>query len=50
MLNLYQFDPCRGEGEADSRVGSGGLVPNKPITGLDKQESKDDANPFRTLV
>ena len=27
-----EFDPSGGEGEADSRVGSGGPVPNKPLT------------------
>ena len=32
MLNRCQIDPWGGEGEADSRVGSGGPVPNKPLT------------------
>ena len=32
MLNRCQIDPWGGEGEADSRVGSGGPVPNKPFT------------------
>ena len=32
MLNRCQIDPWRGEGEADSRVGLGGAVPNKPLT------------------
>ena len=34
MLNRCQIDPRGGEGEADSRVGSGGPVPNKPLTSL----------------
>ena len=32
MLNRCQIDPWGGEGDADSRVGSRGLVPNKPFT------------------
>ena len=32
MSNRCQIDPRGGEGEADSRVGSGGPVPNKPLT------------------
>ena len=31
MLNRCQIDPWGGEGEEDSRVGSGGPVPNKPL-------------------
>ena len=31
MLNRCQIDPLGGEGEADSRVGSGWSVPNKPL-------------------
>ena len=34
MSNRCQIDPWGGEGEADSRVGSGGPVPNKPLTTL----------------
>ena len=34
MLNRCQLDPWGGEGEADSRVGSRGPVPNKPLTAL----------------
>ena len=29
-----------GEGEADSRVGSGGPVPDKPLTSLEKRKKK----------
>ena len=32
MLNRCRIDPWGGEGEADSRMGSGGSVPNKPLT------------------
>ena len=45
MLNRCQVDPWRGEGEADSRVGSGGAVPNKPLTTLGAQ----DCEPFSAL-
>ena len=34
MLNRCQIDPWGGEGEADSRVGSAGPVPNKALTSL----------------
>ena len=32
VLNRCQIDPRGGEGEADSRVRSGGSVPNEPLT------------------
>ena len=34
MLNRCQIEPWGGEGEVDSRVGSRGSVPNKPLTRL----------------
>ena len=34
MLHRCQIDPWGGEGEVDSRVGSGGSVPHKPLTTL----------------
>ena len=37
MLNRCQTDPRGGEGEVDSREGSGGAVPNKPLTILETQ-------------
>ena len=35
MLTRCQIDPRGGEGEVDSRVGSGGSVPKKPLTTQD---------------
>ena len=32
MSNRCRIDPSGGEGKADSRVGSGGSVPNKALT------------------
>ena len=40
MLNRCQIDPSKGEGEVDSRVGSGGPVLNKPLTRKGKGKGK----------
>ena len=46
MSDRYQIDPRGGEGEADLRVGSGGSVPNKPLTTLDPAETPFAKTPF----
>ena len=40
MSNQCQIDPWGGEGEADSRVGSRGSVPNRPLTILGPKRGK----------